>query len=143
MITATNTVTRCVSCGARLARDHGGTICSPCRRTQIESAAHCGSVASRQRGQLKALFDSSGLYGVADWLGCNPGEALEVLLNARLLPFVSAQRRALLHDLVALRDLSHVDAAVALNISRWTVATYRSQLGIDRHPSSCARRIDR
>jgi hypothetical protein len=89
------------------------------------------------------LFDSSGLYGVADRLRCDPGDALEVLLNARLLPFVSAQRRALLHDLVALRDLSHVDAAAALNISRWTVATYRGQLGIDRHSSSCARRIYR
>jgi hypothetical protein len=143
VITSAGTVTRCASCGARLARDHGGTICSPCRRTQIERAAQCGSVAARQRAQLKALFDSSGLYGVADHLRCDPGDALEVLLNARLLPFVSAQRRALLHDLVALRDLSHVDAAAALNISRWTVATYRGQLGIDRHSSSCARRIYR
>ena len=142
MITATDTVTLCVSCGARLARDHAGTICSPCRRTQIEHAAHCGSVAARERAQLKALFDSSGLYGVADRLNCDPGNALEVLLNARLLPFVSAPRRALLHELVALRDLSHVDAAVALDISRWTVATYRGLLGIDRQPS-CARRINR
>ena len=143
MITATDTVTLCVSCGARLARDHGGTICSPCRRTQIESAAHCGSVAATQRSQLKSLFDSSGLYGVADRLRCDPGDALEVVLNARLLPFVSAQRRALLHELVALRDLSHIDAAEALSISRWTVATYRRQLGIERHPPSCARRINR
>ena len=143
MSVKTDAVTLCVSCGARLARDHGGTICSPCRRTQIESAAHCGSVAAKERTQLKASFDSSGLYGVADRLRCDPGDALEVLLNARLLPFVSAQRRALLHELVALRDLSHVDAAEALNISRWTVATYRTQLGIDRHPSSCARRINR
>ena len=143
MTVKTGAVTLCVSCGARLARDHGGTICSPCRRTQIENAAHCGSVAARQRSQLKELFDDSGLYGVADRLQCDPGDALEVVLNARLLPFVSAPRRALLHQLVALRDQSHVDAAVALNISRWTVATYRGQLGIDRHPSSCARRVNR
>lgn len=143
MIAATATITRCVSCGARLARDHGGTICSPCRRTQIESAAHCGSVAARQRSQLKAAFDNSGLYGVADRMRCEPGDALELVLNAQLLPFVSAQRRSLLHQLVELRDLSHVDAAEALNISRWTVATYRSQLGIDRRPSACARRINR
>jgi FixJ family two-component response regulator len=79
---------------------------------------------------------------VADELGCDPEDALAVLLNARLLPFVSAQRRALLRELVALRGLSHVDAAEALNISRWTVATYRSALGIDHRPSSCARRVD-
>jgi hypothetical protein len=139
----TDTMTRCGTCGARLARDHGGTICSPCRRTQIERAARCGSVAARESAKIKALFDTAGVYGVADELGCDPVDALDLLLNARLLPFVSSQRRAALGELVALRGFSHVDAAEALNLSRWTVATYRSQLGIDRHPSSCARRANR
>jgi FixJ family two-component response regulator len=89
------------------------------------------------------VFDTAGLYGVADQLGCDPEDALDVLLNARLVPFVSSQRRALLRELVALRGLSHVDAAEALNISRWTVATHRSALGLDRRPSSCARRANR
>ncbi|MEO8265846.1 MAG: hypothetical protein ABI706_10095 [Ilumatobacteraceae bacterium] len=141
MIAAINTVTLCVSCGARLARDHGGTICSPCRRTQIESAAHCGSVVAKQQSRIQAVFDATGLYGVADQFDCEPTAALDLMFNAHLVPFVSAQRHDLLRRLVALRDLSHVDAAEALNISRWTVATYRSQLGIDRHSSSCARRI--
>ena len=140
MIAMTGTVVLCNSCGVRLARDHRDTICSPCRRTQIERAAHCGSVAAKQQSRIQAVFDATGLYGVADQFGCDPEAALELLLNARLLPFVSAQRRDLLRRLVGLRDLSHVDAAEALNISRWTVATYRAQLGIDRHPSSCARR---
>jgi hypothetical protein len=143
VIATTGTVTLCVSCGARLARDHGGTICSPCLRSQIERAAHRGSVAAREQARIKAVFNSSGLYGVADHLGCDPQDALEVLLNARLLPFVNATRRELLRQLVELRDLSHVDAAAALNISRWTVATYRGQLGIYRHSSSCARRTYR
>ena len=34
---------------------------------------------------------SSGLYGVAELLGCAPELALDVLLNSQLLPFVSTQ----------------------------------------------------
>ena len=96
MITWTDTVTRCGTCGALLARDHGGTICSPCRRTQIERAARCGSVAAKESSKIRAVFDAGGVYGVADELGCDPVEALDVVLNARLVPFVSAQRRAAL-----------------------------------------------
>ena len=140
MIATLGTVVLCNSCGAPLARDHRGTICSPCRRTEIERAAHRGSIAAKQQARIAAVFDTAGLYGVADQFDCEPTAALELLLNARLLPFVTAPRRALLCRLVALRDLSHVDAAEALYISRWTVATYRAQLGIDRHSSSCARR---
>lgn len=143
MTAAAATVLHCQSCGARLARDNRGTICSPCRRTEIERAAHNGFVAANEHLRIKAVFDSAGLYGVADQLDCDPEDALELLLNAQLLPFISSSRRALLHQLVALRDLSHVDAAETLSISRWTVATYRSQLGIERHPSSCARRVER
>ena len=143
MIPTGSTALHCQSCGTQLARDNRGTICSPCRRTEIERLAHSGFVAAKERSRIKATFDNAGLYGVADQLGCDPGDALELLLNAQVLPFVSARRRAVLHQLVALRHLSHVDAAEALNVSRWTVATYRSQLGIERHPSSSAGRVDR
>lgn len=143
MIPTAATALHCQSCGTQLARDNRGTICSPCTRTEIERLAHSGFVAAKEHSRIKAIFDSAGLYGVADHLDCDPEDALELLLNAQLLPFISSSRRAVLHQLVALRDLSHVDAAEALNISRWTVATHRSQLGIERHPSSCARRVDR
>ena len=86
----------------------------------------------RNEVDIKEAFDSSGVYGVAEQLGCAPEDALDALLNTRLLPFVSTQRRLLLRQLVALADRSHVDAGRALNISRWTVAALRTQLGIDR-----------
>jgi hypothetical protein len=128
----------CSSCGGRLARDNTGTICSPCRRTHIETAAHLGSAATRDAPGIKAAFDEFGLYAVAEQLRCPPEDALDVLLNAQLVPFVSARRRLLLRRLIGMKDLSHTAAGEALNISRWTVATYRRQLGLDRSRPSTA-----
>jgi hypothetical protein len=138
----TAAVVRCTCCGAHLARDNHGTVCSPCQRSQIESSARRNALISHEGKRIKAAFDSSGLYGVADEFDCSPVEALHLLLSARMVPVVSPRRRALLEQVVALRDRSHVDVAAALHISRWTVATYRAQLGIERSPISaraCAR----
>jgi hypothetical protein len=126
----------CSSCGARLARDNTDTICSPCRRTLIQNAARLGSLSARDVAAVKAAFDSRGIYGVARHLGCSPEDALDVLINVQLLPFVSARRRQLLRQLVGLNDMPHVAAATALNVSRWTVATYRRQLGTERTPDA-------
>lgn len=135
----TTTVLTCNTCGARLARDHVDTICSPCRRTGILNLARRGALLVRESARIKAVFESLGLYGVADQFELTPAEALDVLFGARLLPSVSARRKVLLRHLVDLRDSSHVDAAEALSISRWTVATYRQMLGIDRPPAPSAR----
>jgi hypothetical protein len=122
----------CSACGGRLARDNTGTVCSPCLRTRIEAAAHRGSLTARDRPRIKALFESSGLRGVAQHLDCTLEDALDVLLNAQLLPFASSRRRVLLRRLVGLEDSTHIAAGETLGISRWTVATYRRQLGIAR-----------
>ena len=124
----------CSSCGGRLARDNTGTICSPCRRTRIENAAHLGAFSAQDVPRIKAAFDSLGIYGVAQHLDCSPEEALDVLVNSQLLPFVSARRRLLLRQLVGLDDMSHTAAAKVLDVSRWTIATYRRQLGTERAP---------
>ena len=126
----------CASCGGRLARDNTGTICSPCRRTHIEHAAHVGEFAPQDVPGITATFDSLGIYGVAKHLGCSPEDALDVLVNAQLLPFVSVRRRLMLRQLVGLNEMSHIAAGEALNVSRWTIATYRRQLGTDRSPQS-------
>ena len=128
--------TTCGRCGARLARDHSDTVCSPCRRAQIEHEAQREAHTVRDGSVIKAAFDSFGLNGVAEHLGIAPAEALDVVIAARLVPYVSERRRAMLRDLVEMSDLSHVAVAKRLNISRWTVATYRHQLGIDRVTAS-------
>jgi hypothetical protein len=129
-------VVHCSSCGGRLARDNTATVCSPCRRTLIELSAHHGSLIARDSSRIRAAFDSGGLYGVAEQLGCTPEDALDVLVNSQLLPFISPRRRLLLRELVGLNDRSHVAAGEALRISRWTVATYRRQLGVERAPTT-------
>jgi len=126
----------CSSCGGRLARDNTGTVCSPCRRTHIEMTAHHGSLLARDSGQIKSVFEAAGVYGVAVHLDCTPEDAIDVLLSSQLLPFVSPRRRLVLRRLVGLGDSSHIAAGEALNVSRWTIATYRRQLGIDRSPTS-------
>jgi hypothetical protein len=135
MLTTTVAVL-CSSCGGRLARDNTGTVCSPCKRTHIEMSAHNGALLAGDSSRIKASFESTGLYGVAQHLNCSPEDALDVLLASQLVPFASPRRRLLLRRLVGLRDSSHVAAGEALNISRWTVATYRRQLGIDRQTAS-------
>ena len=133
---ATLTVVRCSSCDSRMARDHEDTICSPCRRANIEHSADREARIARDHSGIKAAFDSAGLYGLAAYLDSTPEEALDVLISSRIFPFISERRRKLLHQLVSLRDSSHVAVAEALHISRWTVATYRHQLGIDRVPAA-------
>jgi hypothetical protein len=136
---ATEVGVRCASCGNRLAHDHADTICSPCRRTEIEKSARHVAHLIRDPSGIAAAFDAEGLYGVADHLDCSPSDALDVLLSSRLVPFVSSRRHQLLRQLVALGDCSHIAAAEDLNISRWTVATYRQLLGFDRAPVSSTR----
>ncbi len=126
----------CSSCGGRLARDNTAKVCSPCLRTHIEMTAHQGAMLARDSSQIKSIFESAGLYGVAEHLDCTPEDAVDVLLSSQLVPFVSPRRRLVLRRLVGLGDRSHIAAGEALNISRWTIATYRRQLGIDRSSPS-------
>jgi hypothetical protein len=97
--------------------------------------AHQGALLARDRAQIQTVFDAAGLYGVALHLDCSPEDAVDVLLSSQLVPFVSPHRRLVLRRLVALGDRSHIAAGEALNISRWTIAAYRRQLGIDRSPA--------
>jgi hypothetical protein len=136
----TAVVVLCSSCGGRLARDNTAKVCSPCRRTHIELSAHHGALLARDSSRIRAAFDSGGLYEVADLLGCTSEDALDVLVSSQLVPFVSSRRRMLLRQLVGLSDRSHVAAGEALHISRWTVATYRRQLGIERAPATSPQR---
>ena len=107
-MTATYVAVLCSSCGGRLARDNTGTVCSPCRRTHIELTAHHGALLARDNSKIKTVFESAGLYGVAQHLGCTPEDAVDVLLTAQLLPFVSTRRRLILRRLVsARRSITH------------------------------------
>lgn len=133
---AVETIVLCTSCGGRLARDHNDSICSPCRRTMIERSALRQSLIAHDRAGISAAFAAAGVYGVAQYLDTTPTRALDAVISTRLFPFVSERRLAMLGQLVNMRDSSHVAVADALHISRWTVAAYRNQLGIDRVQAS-------
>ena len=123
--------TRCESCTALLARDNRGTQCSPCRRGQIEAMARRAALVTRDPGGARQAFAVRGLHGVAAQLRCTADEAIDVVAMLGLLPPAYRRRIELLRRLVALDRVSHVAAAQALGLSRWTVATYRRDLGID------------
>lgn len=123
---------RCTSCDARLARDNDDSVCSPCRRSSIEASASRAALIVRDPPGVRSAFDAEGLYGVARHLDCTPAEAFDVLFSLGLVPLASQRRRSLLQRLIAMDSLSHVAASEALAISRWTVASYRRQLGIDK-----------
>ena len=133
---ATETIVLCTSCGGRLARDNNDSICSPCRRTLIERSALQQCLIARDRAGIKTAFDAAGEYGVAEYLETTPTQALDAVISSRLFPFVSERRLTMLGQLVNMRNSSHVAVADALHISRWTVAAYRNQLGIDRAQAS-------
>lgn len=130
--TATLVVAVCSICAARLAHDHVDTVCSPCRRSAIERAARRAAMIVRDVAGSKAAFAAHGLLGVARHLGCTPDEALETVLGLGLVPVVTPRRRVLLSRLLTMNGRSHVAAAAELHISRWTVATYRHDLGLDK-----------
>jgi len=123
---------RCVSCAALLARDNNATVCSPCRRGQIEAMARRAALVTLDPDGARRAFDARGLHGVAAQLRCTAHEAIDVVVMLGLLPSAYRRRTEVLGRLVTLDRASHVAAAEALGLSRWTVATYRRDLGIDR-----------
>jgi hypothetical protein len=128
-------IARCGTCSARLARDNSGTTCSPCRRSEIESMARRSALVTRDPDGARLAFADAGLGGVAAQLRCTAEEALDVVVMLNLLPPAYRRRVPLLRQLVALERASHIAAAEALGLSRWTVATYRRDLGLDRTAS--------
>jgi hypothetical protein len=124
---------RCGRCRAILARDNTGERCSPC--WQAELLAQRGPVLRRpgDETRLRRAFGEGGVRAVARELGRSEPEALDLVLAHGLIPARQRSRVGALRALQGLEHLSHIRAAEALGLSRWTVATYRSLLGHDRH----------
>jgi len=133
----------CESCSARLARDNSGRVCSPCRRSELESMARRAALVTSDPVGVGHAFEATGLGGVAGHLGCSIEDALDVVVMLGLLPAAYRRRLPVLRQLVLLDGASHIAAAEALGLSRWTVATYRRDLGLDRSGPARQRRPDR
>jgi hypothetical protein len=127
---------RCTDCGAFLASDNPGPLCSPCWRSGLFRHASRAIRPGRDPVVVADAFEKGGVLGVARSLGCPLEEAVEISIVFGLVPGAYRRRVPLLVRLLELDSCSHVDAAHALGLSRWTVATYRRDLGILEHRTS-------
>ena len=123
-------IRRCPSCSGRLAADNAGPLCSPCWRRQLRTRASGALRAGRDAAAVRRAFADGGVPALAEALGCPLADALDVALLHRLVPAIYWRRTAVLVQLLELGPVPHVVAAEHLGVSRWTVATYRRDLGI-------------
>jgi hypothetical protein len=123
---------RCIACAAFLARDNRGPRCSPCERTYQSTryGADRVNVRAASASEAAAAFRDNGLPGIADAFGCSIGAALQVALAYGIVSPLYRRRANLVVRLVALSGHSHIAAGEQLGLSRWTVATYRRDLGL-------------
>jgi hypothetical protein len=120
----------CDRCSCRLAADNVGRLCSPCARAQRAGLAN--GALRLDPAAVAAAFERGGVPAVVDALGCRAEEAIAAAIGAGVLPALYLRRIDVLAELVHHRELSHVAAAERTGLSRWTVATYRRDLGMDR-----------
>src|SRR5215213_10471208 len=111
---------RCVRCHAFLARDNSGERCSPCWQAELVSRAAPLLSRPGDEAALRAAFSSGGVRAVARALGRSDADALELVLAHGLIPARMRSRADALRALLELDHLSHVGAARALGLSRWT-----------------------
>jgi hypothetical protein len=87
---------------------------------------------------VRQAFSHGGVPAIADALGCPLPDALQVALAHKLVPGKYRRRAEALVELLEFGPVSHVEAAEHLGVSRWTVATYRRDLGIHTRPDEIA-----
>jgi hypothetical protein len=123
----------CADCHCRLARDNKDTVCWPCRRRRAIAAQEEGARSVRRQ----EIFEVAGIPGLAAEMGVTRAEAIRYAIEEEIL---SRRWRPHLDSLIKLSEMSgctHVEAAQALGVSRWTVADWRRRLGLE---SASARR---
>lgn len=95
-----------------------------------------------QVGVRQAKFRQGGIFALAEELNSTPEDAIDVAIREGMLPRRWKSSRGKLCELLALDGLKHVDAATKLGVSRWTVATWRDQLGIQAKRKRRPNRVD-
>ncbi len=117
---------RCSECRCNLARDNRDTMCWSCRRRRAVSAQDACAADLRRR----AAFEVGRVSGLAIEMGCGYAEAIEYAVAEGMLPSRWKEHVDALVHLADMPGWSHVEAAEALGVSRWTVANWRRQMGL-------------
>jgi len=81
-------------------------------------------------GERQAKFRQGGIHALAEELDTTPQEAIAVAIHEGMLPRRWRTSQEKLCALLDLEGLKHVEAAQRLGVSRWTIATWRDQLGL-------------
>lgn len=119
----------CARCACRLARDNSDRFCSPCaHRIGRERWLTPGEsiTAWVTREELSTL----GIHGLMARHSATAEELIPVLLATGALPRQIRRYEELVIRLVGMEGLSHSAAARRLRVTRWTVAAWRSRLGL-------------
>jgi hypothetical protein len=99
-------------------------------RRDLRSKASTALRAGRDTEIVRQAFADGGVPRLAESLDVSFADALEVALLHKLVPAIYRRRTAVLVELLELGPVPHIVAAEALGVSRWTIATYRRDLGI-------------
>ena len=122
----------CPRCGCRIARDNHDSHCSPCRFA-LTLEEHRELVLDDEPIQEHAdAFAAGGVYGLAEAADCSAEEAISLAIRAGLVPRRWRSSEEKLRQLVHFEGIRHVEVADRLGVSRWTIATWRDGLGLQR-----------
>ena len=121
----------CDLCACRLAGDNAGTRCSPCdsaRRYAPEAAAPATAIG------LRALTRTwpDGFDAFRRASGLDVDGAAELAVSIGLAPGGSLLSAARLAELARSREIPTTELAARWGVSRWTVATWRRSVGLER-----------
>lgn len=132
MTVGTVDASRCPNCGCVRARDNVERLCSPC-------AARSGRERWLRPIAPAADFDFDDLRAVGAYVlmarhTLTAEHLIDILLDNGMLPGRNRRYRLALVALLGMRGVSHSAAARQLDVTRWTVATWRERLFIDEGP---------
>lgn len=125
-------VRTCSECRCRLARDNRDTICWPCRRSRAIAAQERSAIELRRR----EAFENDRIPGLARQMRTSTEGAIRYAIEDGLLSRRWRPHLGNLVRLAAMEDTTHVEAAKALGVSRWTVADWRRHLGLGTRPGA-------
>jgi hypothetical protein len=120
----------CPRCGCRLARDNNDNHCSPCRFALTIDEHRELLLDDEATPEYQAAFESGGVVELAHVADCSVGDAIGLAIRSGLVPRRWRSSEDKLRALVELEGVRHVEVAVRLGVSRWTVATWRDELGL-------------
>lgn len=122
----------CPRCGCRLARDNTDTHCSPCRFALTLEAHRALVVDDEPKPEHRNAFKEGGVHALAEVASCSVEEAISLAIREGLVPRRWRSSEEKLLQLVKFEGIRHVEVAARLGVSRWTVATWRDELGLQR-----------